>query len=105
MERKGDEFHVSTDEARGGSTPNVTRWVLIISVVLAIILLSASWMLPALTDEEADAGLSSGAMIPQTGQNAQNTDNDGVLLDDGPAAMEESSSQIQEDDGLEVIEN
>ena len=44
MERQGDEVHVSTDEARGGSTPHIVRYVLMISLILAVVALSAVWM-------------------------------------------------------------
>lgn len=44
MERIGEEVHVNTDEARGGSTPHIVRYVLMISLVLAILALSAIWM-------------------------------------------------------------
>ncbi len=49
MERQGEEVHVDTDEARGGSTPHIVRYVLLISLVLAIIALSVTWMTGALT--------------------------------------------------------
>ena len=48
MERQGEEVHVSTDEARGGSTPHIVRWVLGISLFLAIALLSITWITGAL---------------------------------------------------------
>ncbi len=44
MERQGEEVHVETDEARGGSTPHIVRYVLAISLVLAIVALSIVWM-------------------------------------------------------------
>lgn len=44
MERQGDEIHIETDEARGGSTPHVVRYVLVISTLLAIVALSIIWM-------------------------------------------------------------
>jgi hypothetical protein len=44
MERQGDEVHVSTDEARGASTPHIMRYVLVISLLLVIAALSAVWM-------------------------------------------------------------
>ena len=37
MERRGDEVHVNTVEARGGATPHVARYVLAISLALVII--------------------------------------------------------------------
>ena len=47
MERHGDEVHITTDEARGGSTPHILRYVLAISLFLAIIALSLTWMIGA----------------------------------------------------------
>lgn len=49
MHREGDEIHVDADEARGASTPGVMRYVLGISLLLAIVLLSLVWIIPALT--------------------------------------------------------
>jgi hypothetical protein len=47
MERFGEEVHVTTDEARGAATPHIVRYVLLISLILAIIALSAVWMIGA----------------------------------------------------------
>jgi hypothetical protein len=44
MERQGDEIHVSEEEASGGSTPHIVRYVLAISLILAIVALSLIWM-------------------------------------------------------------
>lgn len=44
MERRGEEVHVETTEASGGSKEGVVRWVLIIGTLLAIVLLSIIWM-------------------------------------------------------------
>lgn len=49
MERHGDQVEVTTTEARGGSTPHIVRYVLLISVVLAIVVLSVIWMTGAAT--------------------------------------------------------
>lgn len=37
MERQGDEIHITTDEARGGSTPGRVRFVLIAGLILIAI--------------------------------------------------------------------
>jgi len=42
--RIGDEIHVDVDEARSGQTLNVMRYVLGISLLLAIAALSAIWI-------------------------------------------------------------
>lgn len=44
MERHGDETHVTTEEARGGATPNMVRHVLIFGLVLAIGFLTIIWV-------------------------------------------------------------
>lgn len=49
MERQNDEVHISTDEARGGATPNIVRYVLLISLFLAIAALTLIWVTGALT--------------------------------------------------------
>jgi hypothetical protein len=36
--------HLTSDESRGASTPHIVRYVLLISLLLAIIALSAVWM-------------------------------------------------------------
>jgi hypothetical protein len=47
MERRGDEVHLSTDEARSGRTPHIVRYILAISTLLIIVLLSAIWIIGA----------------------------------------------------------
>ena len=55
MERQGEEVHVTTAEARGGSTPHIVRYVLMFSLVLAILALSAIWIIGAVTvDRQED---------------------------------------------------
>ena len=49
MHREGEEIHVDAEEARGASTPGVMRYVLGISLILAIIALSLVWIIPAAT--------------------------------------------------------
>lgn len=48
MERQGDEVHIETDEARGGSTPHIVRYVLAFSLVLVIAAMSLIWITGAL---------------------------------------------------------
>jgi cytochrome c biogenesis protein CcdA len=47
MERQGEEVHVKTNEARGGATPHIVRYVLGFSLILAILALSAIWIIGA----------------------------------------------------------
>lgn len=48
MDRDGEEVHLSEREASGGEQPHIVRWVLGISLFLAIGLLSAIWITGAL---------------------------------------------------------
>lgn len=50
MRRIGDEVHLDGDEARGGSTPNIVRYVLMVSLGLAILAMSAIWIGRAASD-------------------------------------------------------
>lgn len=45
MKRNGEQVELTTEEARGGSTPHIMRYVLGISLFLAIISLSAVWII------------------------------------------------------------
>ena len=49
MERDGDEVHVTETEASGGATPGVVRYVLVISLVLIVVLMSAVWIIGSTT--------------------------------------------------------
>ena len=44
MQRNGDEIELQPDEARAGSTPHIVRYVLAISLSLAIIALTIIWI-------------------------------------------------------------
>ncbi len=52
METRGQEVHLDKEEARSGATPGLVRYVLLISLALVIIALSAIWITGALTTPE-----------------------------------------------------
>lgn len=52
-ERNG-EVHIDDQEASGGSKEGVVRWVLLISLLAAILILSAIWITGALTQDETE---------------------------------------------------
>ena len=61
------EIHVDTEEARGGSTPHIVRYVLIISLFLAIAALSVIWMTGAFnSSERTSASLGEAAAATET---------------------------------------
>ncbi len=48
MQKNGDQIEVSTEEASGGVTNHGVRYVLIISLFLAIMVLSLAWITGAI---------------------------------------------------------
>ena len=45
---KDGRVHIEDDDARAASTPGILRYILGISLVLAIVALSVIWIVPAL---------------------------------------------------------
>ncbi|MDP3675045.1 MAG: hypothetical protein Q8R44_08105, partial [Novosphingobium sp.] len=63
--RQGDEVHIETDEARGASTPHIVRYVLAISLLLAIGAMTLIWVTGAATsDQPTENGPVSGQATP-----------------------------------------
>lgn len=52
METQRPEIHVEKDEARAGSTPGVVRYILLISITLAIVALTVIWVTGAATSNQ-----------------------------------------------------
>lgn len=66
MERRGEETHVTTTEARGGSTYHIVRYVLAIGLFLAIGALTLIWVTGALTSDQPNRhGPVSGQATPR----------------------------------------
>ena len=100
MERKGDEVHVETDEARGASSPNIVRWVLLVSLFAAIALLSIIWITGAATQGDAEEN------VEVTSRN-QDLSNDGDDTDSivGEDADELETAESGADVAQPVVEN
>ena len=49
MERTNEKIRIDEEEVTGGRKEGVVRWVLAASLILAITVLSAVWIVPALT--------------------------------------------------------
>jgi hypothetical protein len=76
MPTQGDEIHADVDQARAGSTPNVVRWVLGISLLAVIVLLTAIWVIGAASSDQNNQ--TADAQIRAAQQNGQN---DAVVSD------------------------
>ena len=53
MQKIGDEVHIDSNEARSGETPHIVRYVLMFSLLLAIIALSVIWITGAALQKPA----------------------------------------------------
>jgi hypothetical protein len=47
MQKHGEETHVTATEASGGRPTGHMRWVLGIGLLIAIVAMSAAWIIPA----------------------------------------------------------
>ena len=52
MQTNGERVHADVDDARAGSTPNIVRWVLAISLLAVIVLLTAIWVIGAWSSDQ-----------------------------------------------------
>ncbi len=90
MDEGPHTIHRTTDEARGGSTPHVVRWMLGIGLFAVIALLSAIWIFSAATqDDPVDAPVSEvetsgGGMMPDSA--TPDAPTDGTAATSAPVA-------------------
>ena len=78
-----NEPHFETDSARGGSTPHIVRWILAISLLAAIVLLSIIWMTGAATQGDAEEHVEVTRRIQDTQDNAAAGDSTDSIVSDG----------------------
>ncbi len=97
MERQGDEVHVETDEARGASTPNIVRWVLLVSLFAAIALLSIIWITGAATQGEEE-----GTVSHEVRDRADEEATDSIV---GENADKLDAAEVGDEAGTPTVEN
>ncbi len=73
MESRGPEIHVERDEARSGSTPHIVRYVLLVSLALVIVALSAVWITGALHAPSDTGGTADTEQAVREAQNDPST--------------------------------
>lgn len=74
-------IHVNQEEASGGSKEGVVRWVLVLGLILAIGLLSVTWITGALTKGEIEEEGDVSGQISATEDNGNET-TDSVVSDE-----------------------
>ncbi|WP_324698186.1 MULTISPECIES: hypothetical protein [Novosphingobium] len=83
MERPGEEIHIDKTDARAGSAPNVMRYVLLVSLALAIVALSAIWITGSVQAPESTGGDADTAAAVRDGE-ANPQDQPGAQAPDAP---------------------
>ena len=99
MHNDGEQIHVDDTEASGGSKEGVVRWVLLGGMLLAILLLSIVWIIPALSQGDVEEEATVTGKVEAT-QDESGTD--GVL---GVENADSVEPKVQEQDGLSTVEN
>lgn len=103
MHKQGDEVHIDETEVSGGSKEGVVRWVLAGGLVLAILLLSITWIVPALTVGDAEEEGNISGQISANQDEADDTNSIVTPLGDNPEGVEQN--EVTTEDGLKVVEN
>lgn len=108
MYKEGEEIHVDETEASGGSKEGVVRWVLAGGLLLAILLLSVTWIIPALSKGDVEEEATVSGAIQSMEEDGDGTDSivgipDGT--DDGDTNALATEDQTTQQDGIDVIEN
>ena len=103
MHKEGEEIHIDETEASGGSKEGVVRWVLAGGLLLAIVLLSVTWIIPALTTGDVEEEGTVSGQISSMEDHGDDTDS--IVTDLGDDEVATPEDQTTTEDGLEVVEN
>ena len=108
MEEHDGHVHVDEVEASGGSKEGVVRWVLAGGLLLAILLLSVTWIVPALMQDDIEEEATVSGEISSIDNDGDGTDSivgTEPSEDLGGETELTEEGQVVTEDGLEVIEN
>lgn len=92
-----NEPHFETDAARGASSPNIVRWILLVSLFAAIALLSIIWITGAATQSEEE-----GTVSHEVRDRADTEDTDSIVGED---ADEIEAAEPGSNTGTPTVEN
>ena len=100
MHKEGNEVHIDDVEASGGTKEGVVRWVLAGGLLLAIILMSVVWIVPAMMQGDVEEEATVSGEISSREDDGDDTDS--IVGVDGEP---DGDSDVVQQDGIEVIEN
>ena len=100
MTDNNEQVHIDEQQVSGGSKEGVVRWVLGIGLVLAIVAMSAIWIIPAMMQGEEEGDISSRSGAPAEAMEMEEDDTDGIVTeqdlgDDGFSAEPEAGGEVE----------
>jgi hypothetical protein len=101
MHNEGNEVHVSDTEASGGSKEGVVRWVLVLSTLAAVVLLSAIWIFGAATQGDVEEEATVSGSIQSDSENEGNQ-TDSII---GEEVTEMESPGEEPETPLDTVDN
>ena len=101
MERDPNEVHSETDAARAGPTPHIVRWILLISLFAAIVLLSIIWITGAATQGNEEQNVEVSARAEDTNDSIAT---EGILGEDADE-FETAEPGDADAPGVATVEN
>jgi hypothetical protein len=101
---RSNEVHSETDAARAGSTPHIVRWILVISLVAAIVLLSIIWMTGAATQTEAEQNVEVSSQIQEIEEDAPSDATDSIVGENADE-FETAEPGAEEAPGVPTVAN
>ena len=97
----GDEVHIEDDEASAGTKTGHVRWILGISLVAAILILSLVWIFGAFTQSDVENESSRAGVDAETASEAVETDP--ILTDSDNDPTEIEAAEDDTVNGVEVV--
>ncbi|MFK4005233.1 hypothetical protein [Qipengyuania sp. NPDC077563] len=108
MDNNNGHVHIDEEEVSGGSKEGVVRWVLLGGLVLAVLLLSIVWIIPAMTQGDVEEEATMSGEIRSMQDDGEGTDSIvGVPseTDNDYDTVGTTEDKETTEDGIQVIEN
>lgn len=108
MDNNNGQVHIDEEDVSGGSKEGVVRWVLLGGLVLAVLLLSIVWIIPAMTQGDVEEEATMSGEIRSMQDDGEGTDSIvGVPseTDNDYDTVGTTEDKETTEDGIQVIEN
>ena len=108
MDKHNGHVHIDEEDVSGGSKEGVVRWVLLGGLVLAVLLLSVVWIIPAMTQGDVEEEATMSGEIRSMQDDGEGTDSIvGVPseTDNDYDTVGTTEDKETTEDGIQVIEN